>query len=307
VRLQLAVGLEIRFGHLARIAPVLRALILARTGIDTDTYTGPAGDLLQGASVAVAAGTELARPQVFAAEVPANPGLYRGGGSFGDRPWAQMEFFTSEDGNEDCLYNLIPPDRSAALQRVLDAEMADPAAQRYGAYQPQRWTWAAEGLLCPGPPPADPLFANLGGWLERPSAGVAADEMLAIIPIARTAASYNPALYSSPGVAAMALRRKSGGGPFSWTLPDGSTVSPFYPDAEVLEQTPSTLLLLWRDAGPSPLFQRAVFSLTEGVLKIQWGPLAATAAAAPLPLFDPAVPCDGSSVVCYDQEQRAGF
>jgi hypothetical protein len=308
VRLRLAVGLELNLGHLARIAPALRGLILAQTGIDTDGYASPAGDILHGSRIAVAAGTELARPQVFAVEVPGSPGLFRGGGTFGDRPWAQMEFFAWVDGQEVCIYDLLPPARSAALQRVLDAEMADSAAQRYAAYQPQRWTWATEGLLCPGPHPAEPILAGLGGWFERPSAGVADDELFAIVPIARASASYNPALFASAGVDAVALRRKkAGAGFFSWSLADGSIVTPFYPDAEVLEHTPSTLLLLWRNVGPSPLYQRAAFSITAGVLKIQWGPLAGSPAAAPLPLLDPAAACDGTDVVCYDQEFRPGF
>jgi hypothetical protein len=308
VRLRLDLGIEIRFGHLARIAPALRGLILARTGIDTDTYAGPTGDLLRGATLAVPAGTELARPQVLAAEVPANPGLFRGGGTFGDRPWAQMEYFVTTDDGETCIYDLLPPDRSAALQRVLDGEMADPAAQRYVAYQPTRWTWTAEGLLCPAARPAEPILAGLGGWFERPSAGVADDELFAIVPIARAAASYSPALYTSPGVEVLALRRKkAGAGSFSWTLPGGSTASPFYPDGEVLDRTPSTLLLRWRDVAPSALYQRAAYSITDGVLKIQWGPLAASPEAAALPLLDPAAPCDGVDVVCYDQENRGGF
>jgi hypothetical protein len=299
VRLRLDVGLEIRFDHLARIAPALRGLILDRTGIDTDSYAGPDGDVLGGAALPVSAGMELARPQVFAREVPGNPGLFQGGGSFGDRPWAQMEIFVGEDGADLCVYDLLPAARRGAIQATVDAEMRNPASQRYGAYQGLRWTWAAEGLLCPAAPPAGRLFAGRGAWFE------AVDELFAIVPVARSA-SYDPGLYS-PGVQALVLRRRSGGAPFSWRLADGTAVSPFYPNAEVLARTPTSLFLLWRDAGPVPLYQRAALAFSGSTLKIAWGPLAATPAGATAPALDPAAPCDHAAVFCYGQEGRPGF
>ncbi|HEV8582112.1 MAG TPA: hypothetical protein VGX68_23835 [Thermoanaerobaculia bacterium] len=306
VRLRVDAGFEIRFDHLARIAPALRDLVRAATGVDTDTYAGATGDVLGGARLRVSAGTELARPQVFATEV--RPGLFRGGGSFGDRPWAQMEFFISEAG-ERCAFALLPADRAATIQGVLDREMADPAAQRYSAYQPLRWTWSAEGLLCLDSPPLGRLFDGRGGWFERPGPGsVAADELFSIVPIARESHSWNPALYSSPKVDALVLRRKlASAGAFSWLLPDGTTARPFYPNGEVLERTDSGLLIRWRDVGPAEIFQRAAYRFAGGVLKVRWGAFATSAASAAAPALTDSTPCDGVDVVCYDQVGRPGF
>lgn len=304
VRLRLDAGLEIRFDHLARIAPALRDLIRAATGIDTDTYASDTGDLLGGAALRVAAGTELARPQVFASEVPGRPGVYRGGGDF-DRPWAQMEFFVSEDGRERCVFDLLPADRRASIQEVMDREMADPAAQRYGRSQPLRWTWAAEGLLCPTPAPEAALFAHGGAWFERPAP--VADEMFAIVPIAREARSWNPALYSAKVDSLVLRRRRPDAGPFSWAMPDATTAMPFYPNGEVLERTETGLLIRWRDVGRPEVFQRAAYLFDVNLLKVRWGNFAATAAGATMPALSPATPCDGADVVCYDAVQRPGF
>jgi len=88
IDLELPGQVRYAFGHLGRIAPALRALVLAATGIDPDTFTGPAGtDLLAGYDpIPVVAGTELALPQILADPVPGHPGYWVGGGSFLEWP-----------------------------------------------------------------------------------------------------------------------------------------------------------------------------------------------------------------------------
>jgi hypothetical protein len=135
-----------------------------------------------------------------------------------------------------------------------------------------------------------------------------ADELFSIVSIARESHSWNPALYSSPKVDALVLRRKSSGaGPFSWSLPGGTTATPFYPNGEVLERTDSELLIRWRDVGPAEIFQRATYLFAGNVLKIHWGAFATTAGSAVAPPLSAAIPCDGVDVVCYDQAGRPGF
>ncbi len=117
----------LRFGHLGRIAPSLRDKILAATGINTDTYSGPVGHVLNGGAIPVAASEALAHPQVFALPVSGHPGYYRGGGTFPAVPWAQMEF-TVLDHSESadvCVYELLDPARKAAVQLAMDADIAD--------------------------------------------------------------------------------------------------------------------------------------------------------------------------------------
>jgi len=81
---------SLRIGHLGGIAPPLRNKILAATGIDTDSYTGPKGNLFTGKNIPIAAGEALAFPQMVAQELL--PGYYIGGGVSNRIPWAQMEY-----------------------------------------------------------------------------------------------------------------------------------------------------------------------------------------------------------------------
>jgi len=153
----LALGGELQFtlGHLGRIAPELRALVLAATGIDTDSFAGPPGtDLLAGhLPLPIGAGAGLALPQILADPVPGHPGYFVGGGSFPEYPWAQMEFdvpLTLGEGGtlsgQFCAFRFMTRPRRLELRAVLEADMLDPDSLRYrDRFATRRWQWTAEG------------------------------------------------------------------------------------------------------------------------------------------------------------------
>ena len=106
----------------------------------------------------------------------------------------------------------------------------------------------------------------------------------------------------------MARRRQAGTGPFNWTMPDASVQVVFYPTGEVVTETPTALLIKWRDIGyPTPVYQWASVLLSESGLKIRWGAFAASAAAAVVPPLGPATAPNDVDVLTYDHEHQTGF
>ena len=310
---------ELSLVHVARLAPALRDLVLDATGIDTDSYSGPTGDLLDGQALPIPRHAPLAIPHVMAREIPGHPGYYQGGGTFEAVPWAQMEFFLvapvgGPAGSDVCYYQHLLPAKRAQLQAILDADVANPRSERFTNPFGVRWQWGAEGALCNGysthPDDFASLHTRLGGWFERGAPGTTADEIFAIVPIAKGAAAYRAADYSSPAVSHLVLRRRrTGDGPFAWTLPGGIVAHPFYPAGEVVAQTSTALLIKWRDiaAAGDAWYQRAAYRLDAAGLEVEWGAFAASAAAAPLPVLGPAEACNDTTVLCYDHEHRPGF
>ena len=310
IELSLSPRFTLRIGHLGRIAPPLRDKVLAATGINTDTYAGPVGHVLNGGAIPVAAGEALAYPQVFALPVPMYPGYHRGGGTFSAIPWAQMEFTVADhaESAEVCVYDLLDPAKKTAIQLAMDADMADTASPRWGPYWPKRWTWAAQGLLCtaysPNPRDFGSLHTNLGGWTERPSSGTTIDETFSMVKIHKTAGSYSAGNYDSGAVNHLVLRVRLFSN-FSWTMPDASVVSPFLPAGEVISETADSLLVKWRDIGwTGPAYQRAAFRLDAQGLKVKWGDFSATAVGAVPPVLGAAEACNDVNVLCYDHVPR---
>jgi hypothetical protein len=309
--LRLNARFSLRIGHLGGIAPTLRDKILAATGIDTDSYTSPVGNLFTGASIDVAAGDALAFPQIIAQELPGLPGYYISDGNT-IFPWAQMEFTIADhdEGADVCVYDLMATGETAAIQAAMSAEMANPDSTRYRSYATSRWAWGAEGLLCPVYSPQPEDFSNIhtrfGGWTERPEAGTNVDEMFAIVKIAKTAASYDAANYDSAAVNHLAMRAVGPALPsFSWTMPDAAVVTPFIAQGEVIEESADTLLIMWRDIGwTGPVYQRAAFLLDSQGLKIKWGVFGATAIDAARPALDAGDACNDIDTLCYDHQAR---
>ena len=318
IELHLRGSLAMALGHVGRIAPTLRSLVLAETGIDPDTFAGPDGtDLLAGqAPIPVAAGTDLALPEILASPVPGFPGYYAGGGSFLDHPWAQMEFqvpfhLADGSGGDFCIYRFLAADRRAELQATMDLDMLDPASLRYGDTPwSERWQWTAQGSLCQSesPLPVDfsSLDTRLGGWYERPEAGTTADELFSWVPIDRTSAVYVPASYDSPAVDHLVIRFPWPG-PYSWPMPDGSTAIVFEAVGEALEWDGSSILVKWRELNPTnpEVYQRVAYRLDASGLQAKWGNFAATPGGAIQPTLLPGDPCNDADSLCYDHSLGA--
>jgi hypothetical protein len=313
---------EVRYamGHVGRIAPALRDLVFAATGVDTDTFAGPIGtDLLEGyAPLPVTAGTELGLPQILAGPVPGHPGYWVGEGSFLEWPWAQIEFqapFSLGGGNEFsadfCVYRFFSGARRNELQAVMNADMLDPESQRYrDRLFYERWNWTAQGGLCqaenPLPRDFSNLYTSLGGWTERDEPGTTVDELFSFVPIDRSAAVYDSANYDSAAVAHLVIRHLHPG-PYSWMMPDGTTAVVFLVVGEVLEQTADAMLIKWRDLNATNpvVYQRLAHRLDTDGLTVKWGNFASTQGAALPPVLLPGDPCDDTTVLCYDHRLGA--
>jgi hypothetical protein len=305
-------------GHIGRIAPPLRALVLAATGIDTDTFTGPPGtDLLAGYDpIPVTAGTELVLPQILAGPVPGHPGYWVGEGGFLEWPWAQIEFqvpfnLGGDMGADFCVYRFFSADRRAELQSVMDADMLDPDSQRYrDRLFYGRWQWTAQGGLCqaesPLPRDFSDLYTSFGGWTERDEPATTVDELFSFVPIDKSAAVYDSANYDSAAVSHLVIRNLQPG-PFSWMMPDGTTAVVFLGVGEVLERSTDAMLVKWRDFNPTNpiVFQRLAYRLDTAGLTIKWGNFAATQGAALPPTLLLSEPCDDAIVLCYDHSLGA--
>ena len=311
IELQLNSRFTLRIGHTSGIAPGLRDKILAATGINTDTYTGPPGPILVNGSIAVSAGEALSFPQLIAKEVASHPGYYRGGG-IDFPPWAQMEFVITDhqESADVCVYDIMDATTKSAIQSVLDNDMANASSPRFAPYMSTKWVWGVEGVLCPSYSPNPVDFSNLhtrfGGWTERPESGTTIDERFAIVTINKSSSSYDSANYDSADVNHLASRTRGNASPFySWTMPDSTVVSPIIPVGEVLEETTTSLLIKWRDIGwTGPAYQRASFILDSNGLKVKWGDFAADIPGTITPDLSPTEDCNAPGVICYDHTPR---
>ena len=325
VAMALDSGIKMELGHVGRIADDVALAVLAETGCDPRNIESCAGvgegsDLLIGSTpIPVSAGDPVAQPQVFADEVPGYPGYRIGGGGYPEYPWAQMEFNVSAvvEGRliNVCVFGLMDGTRRDAYETVMEADMADPASQRYRIrFERPEWPWRAEAALCnsewQGDTDFSSLFTSLGGWYERDDAGTVSDELVAFAPISMDTAPYEPASYET-GTETLILRQRAYPQFFSWTMPDASEIEAFYPAGELLQRTSSSLLVLWRDIGwvGGNVYQAAAYRLDENGLTVKWGPFAATSAAAlaAAPTLGPAEPCDETTVICYNHTEQPGY
>ena len=319
-RIDLELPGRVRFtlGHVGRIAAPLRALVLAVTGTNTDTFAGPVGtDVLAGYDpIPVTAGTELALPQILADPVPGHPGYWVGGGGFLEWPWAQIEFqvpFNLGDdlGGDFCVYRFLSGSRRGELQSVMETDMLDPDSQRYrDRLFYERWQWTAQGGLCqaenPLPKDFSDLYTSLGGWTERDEPATTVDEMFSFVPIDTSTAVYDSTRYDSAAVAHLVIRNLQPG-PYSWEMPDATTAVVFLAVGEVIEESADAMLIKWRDLNATNpvVYQRLAYRLDEGGLTIKWGGFASTPGAALSPTLLPSDPCDDTTVLCYDHSLGA--
>ncbi len=319
-------GIKMELGHVGSIAEDLALNVQAASGCDPRNWescdgVGAGSDLLQGiAPIAINAGELLAQPQAFADAVPGQDGYHYGGGGYPEYPWAQMEFNVSSVIRgwriNTCVFGLIDSARLASYRMVMEADMADPYSQRYRPrFGFPEWAWRAEAALCNAPWQGKTGFSslstNLGGWFERTNAGTVSDEIVSFAAVAQDTGLYEAPSYQ-PGTETLILRQRSYfSAPFSWTMPDDSLIDADFPAGEILQQTASTLLVLWRNLGwaGGEVYQAATYRLDDEGLTIKWGEFEATqvAAEAGTPTLGAAEACDETTVICYFHKEQPGF
>lgn len=320
IDLELPGRVRFAFGHVGRIAAPLRALVLAATGTNTDTFAGAVGtDILAGSDpIPVTAGTELALPQILADPVPGHPGYWVGGGSFLEWPWVQIEFQVpfhigggGDLGGDFCVYRFLSGSRRDELQSVMETDMLDPESQRYrDRLFYERWQWTAQGGLCqaenPLPRDFSDLYTRLGGWTERDEPATTVDEMFSFVPIDTSTAVFDSTNYDSAAVAHLVIRNLQPG-PYNWTMPDATTAVVFLAVGEVIERSADTMLIKWRDlnATNSVVYQRLAYRLDSNGLTIEWGGFSSTPGGALQPTLLPSDPCDDTTILCYDHSLGA--
>ena len=251
-----------------------------------------------------------------AEEVAGHPGYWADGDLTQDPPWAQLEWFVRSARVtrvvNSCVYRFLSEPLRSSLQAAMDADMLNPQSFRYVSPFFEQWQWGAEARLCNNderlPLDFSDLSTNFGGWFERAEPGTVVDELFAFVPIATDAAAYDSANYS-PRVAELVIRQRASDLEYGWTVDDdggGEIVRPNMAVGEVLERTATTLLILWRDLGPTAgellAYQRAAHELDGDGLRIRWGNLAAALADTAQPTLGTG--CNDTDLICYDHVKR---
>ena len=322
IRMQ-AGNYNIILGHIGKIAPGLRDKVLAATCargtcVDVATWqefgTGTADNLM----IAVAAGEALAQPNV-AALPSSRSGYYMGSGQANWPPWAQVEFFVSDNTGTLCYFDTMDTGAKASLQNAIDHDMVSADSVRFRApgAQDRKWEWAAEARACNAHSvsPMDPvsLHANLGGWWQVPLPGGTAAEVLAFATIAKDTATYDPNLYSNPVPDSLVLRTKAQGATtlYHVVVPGLPAIDTNRLSGELLEETNGALLVHWRDvrtmAGTFDWYQRGAFAFGGAGLMARWGEPAATADQAPVPVLSASDTCDTAGIDCYDHNPTGAY
>jgi hypothetical protein len=329
-------GLSIEFGHLGQLIGAVRSGLIATRGIDPDTYSPPTSecplsparchvDVLDGASFPISRHDEIAIAQTDAAPIPGHPGYYRGQIGPSIPPWSQVEFFMSERvgvrSAEVCVYLYLPEARRMAMAAAMTRDMLNPGSLRYAENDFVRpWKYRAEAELCNNDgyfyrneSDFSSIHSQLGGWYERPSPGVTANEQFTIARIHQGAGAYSPSLYTtllggSEPTEFLVGRQRTDRAAFAWPIVGGGAVNEWYPTGEVLQLTESSFVVKWREIGftrpgitatRGELYQRAAYALDEEGLRIKWGPIAPSLGAAPTPTLTPGEACDDVVVLCY--------
>jgi hypothetical protein len=280
-----------------------------------------------GASFTINASDEIAKAQTDAAPVPGHPGYYHAQIGPSIPPWSQVEFFMSETlgfrGADVCAYQYLPAATRTAMATTMTADMLNPQSLRYAPNSYVRpWKFRAEAELCNNggyirrdENDFSSIHAQLGGWFERSTPTTTIDEQFGIARIHPSAAAYDASLYdvvigTTQPTQYLIGRRRLNNAAYSWTatgLP--AAVETFYPAGELLELTDSTFVVKWRELGPSAsvtLYQRAAYELDGDGLRILWGPLATTLAAAAAPTLTPGAACNDDATICYNHQRPGG-
>jgi hypothetical protein len=290
-------------------------------GIDTDTYTGPLGDIFPDLYYMTAkAGTDLAFPPIRATAVPGWPGYYNApNSSYPDRPHVQMDFVvsapTSSGTNDVCAFELMSTSRQNDFQSKLSSDLTNPDSQLYGSWQDTAWQWRAESSVClscsTSSDDLNGLYKDLGGWFDRGDNSTIKNELVAFVPVEQGTASYNPALYKHDVQTEwLMLRRRNNSQSWDWTI-DGNVVSTDYPAGEIITVEQDALLVLWRDLGQvadADAYQWVRYDVTGGVVTLKFGDFESDIDNVLKPDFDLSIDiANEDDVVTFDKTPLAGF
>jgi hypothetical protein len=290
-------------------------------GIDTDTYTGPLGNIFPaGYRITAGSGTELAFPPVHATAVPGWPSYYNApNSSYPDRPHVQMEFVvsapTSSGTNDVCAFELMSTSLQNDFQSKLSNDLTNLDSQLYGSWQDTAWQWRAESSVClscsTSSDDLNGLYKDLGGWFDRGDNGTIKNELVAFIPVEQDTASYDPNLYiHDVQTEWLMLRRRNNVQAWDWTI-DGNVVSTDYPAGEIITVEEDALLVLWRDLGQATdvdAYQWVRYDVTGGVVTLKFGDFESDINNVLKPDFDLAIDlANEDDVVTFDKTPLAGF
>jgi hypothetical protein len=322
-------NIEIKLDHVGKLSPALHDFIMADPdvdghglNIDTDTYTGPVGDIFpSGYLITAASGTELAFPQVIASAVAGHPGYYNGAGStYPDRPHVQIEFFVSAptaNGNNDvCGFELMSTSLQNTFQNILNNDLTNPDSQRYGDWQDSAWQWRAESSICLScstySNDLNGLYKDLGGWFDRGDNSTIKDELIAFVPVEQNTASYDSTLYvHDVQTEWLMLRRRNDSQTWDWEMDDASIVSTDYPAGEIITVEDDSLLVLWRDLGQATAidsYQWVRYDVTNNLVTLKFGLFNSDINNVLKPDFDIDIDlANDDDVVTFGKTRLAGF
>ncbi|MFT7516754.1 MAG: hypothetical protein ACI84O_000539 [Myxococcota bacterium] len=317
--------IKMKLEHVGKFSPILHDFIADPNGtlnIDTDTYSGPIGDIFpNGYLISAPSGIELAYPQVVASAVPGSPGYYNGAGSeFPDRPHVKMQFSVTApttDGNtEVCALELLSTSLQSSFQNMLDNDILDANSQRFAGWQDTAWQWRAESSACLScstlTNSLNGLYKDLGGWFERGDNSTVRDELVAFIPVQQNTASYDATLYvHDVQTEWLITRRKNNSLTFDWTMEDTSIVSTDNPTGEIIAVEADALLVLWRDLGVATnkdAYQWVRYDITGGIVTLKFGDFSDLEVNALKPNFDLVVDiANDNDVITFGKTKIAGF
>jgi len=328
-------NIEMKLEHVGKMADGLRDFIANEPngipghpdnhglGINTDTYTGPLGDIFPDLYyITATAGTDLAFPPIRATAVPSNPAYYNApNSSYPDRPHVQMDFVVSaptpSGTNDVCAFELMSTSRQNDFQSKLSNDLQNHDSQLYewNVWQDTAWLWRAESSVClscsTSSDDLNGLYKDLGGWFDRGDNSTIKNELVAFVPVEQDTASYNPALYKHDVQTEwLMLRRQNNSQSWDWTI-DGNVVSTDYPAGEIITVEEDALLVLWRDLGQvtdADAYQWVRYDVTGGVVTLKFGDFESDINNVLKPDFDLSIDiANEDDVVTFDKTPLAGF
>lgn len=315
--------IEMVLQHVGKLSDEVHNFIATQFGIDTRSYAGPTGNILEGITpwISSAPRVPLGYPQVVADEVPGFNNWYNGGSTiFSDRPWVQIEYAVKAPANGStesiCAFELMNSTLKSSFQSIIDTDLTDPSSQRYGTWQDTAWQWRSESSICTSCSEntngLEGLYSNLGKWFERGDQGSQKNELISFVPVAQNTASYDSSLYLNDILTEwLILRRRNDSQNYSWEMENLSTVNTSEPVGEIVQIEEEAILVQWRDldeVGGIQAFQWIAFNIEDEILTMKFGVMSDTGLNAIKPILDKNIDLPNDiDIISYDKNFVGGF